>query len=134
MVSAVRRSLCLMLVLSGVAACTAPGPSATEPTRYLVYFDEFSANLSPAARGVVAEAAKAAQQAKPRIVRVEARASATGTPETNIKLARTRSSIVADQLQADGIPRTAIQQVPIGQTGSGDPTVTDRRVDIVLER
>jgi outer membrane protein OmpA-like peptidoglycan-associated protein len=130
---AFRRSWCLALPLSALAACATPAPTPPELTRYLVYFDEFSANLSPAALGVVANAAKAAQQAKPRTIQVQARASATGTPETNMKLAETRSSIVTDQLAADGIPRTLIQQVPIGQTGSNDPTVYNRRVDIVFE-
>jgi hypothetical protein len=41
--------------------------------------------------------------------------------------------IVTDQLEADGIARTIIQQDPIGQTGSNDPTVTERRVDIIIE-
>jgi hypothetical protein len=53
--------------------------------------------------------------------------------ETNKYLAQTRSSIVTDQLEADGIARTLIQQEPIGQTGSNDPTVTERRVDIIIE-
>jgi len=128
------RLWCPALLLSVLAACAAPAPTPPpELTRYLVYFDEFSANLSAAALGVVANAAKAAQQAKPRMIQVQARASATGTPQTNMKLAETRSSIVTDQLAADGIPRALIQQVPIGQTGSNDPTVYNRRVDIVFE-
>jgi peptidoglycan-associated lipoprotein len=133
MTLAFRRSWCPMLLLAALAACAAPAPSSPKPARYLVYFDEFSANLSPAAIGVIANAAKAVQQTKPRMIQVQARASATGTPETNMKLAETRSSIVTDQLAIDGIPRTMIQQVPIGQTGSSDPTVYNRRVDIVLE-
>jgi peptidoglycan-associated lipoprotein len=133
MTIAFRRSCCLTLLLSMLAACAAPAPSGPQPSRYLVYFDEFSANLSPAALGVIANAVAAARQARPRMIQVQARTSATGTPATNMKLAETRSSIVADQLATDGIPRTMIQQVPIGQTGSRDPTVYNRRVDIVLE-
>ena len=33
----------------------------------------------------------------------------------------------------DGVPPAILKQAPIGQTGSGDPGVTERRVDIVLE-
>jgi outer membrane protein OmpA-like peptidoglycan-associated protein len=65
---------------------------------------------------------------------VQARASATGTAETNKYLAQTRSSIVTDELEADGITRSLIRQEPIGQTGSSDPTVYNRRVDIILQR
>ena len=76
----------------------------------------------------------AARGAGAKTIVVQARASATGTTETNKYLAQTRSSIVTDQLEADGIPRTMIRQEPIGQTGSSDPTVYNRRVDIILER
>ena len=74
------------------------------------------------------------QAAGATAVVVQARASATGTAEANKYLAQTRSSIVTDQLVADGIARTMIKQEPIGQTDSSDPTVYNRRVDIILER
>ena len=100
---------------------------------FLVYFDEFSAFLSDEAKTIIADAAKRARAAGARRIVVQARASATGKAETNKYLAQTRSSIVTDELEADGIARTIIQQEPIGQTGSNDPTVTERRVDIVIE-
>ena len=40
---------------------------------------------------------------------------------------------MTDQLEADGIERTMIRQEPIGQTGSSDPSVYNRRVDIIIE-
>lgn len=127
----------LMLLLPGVAIASAASaqtaPNAETP-RFLVYFDEFSANLSDEAKTVIADAARRARESGARAVVVQARASATGTAETNKYLAQTRSSIVTDQLQADGIARTMIRQEPIGQTGSSDPTVYNRRVDIILER
>jgi outer membrane protein OmpA-like peptidoglycan-associated protein len=99
-----------------------------------VYFDEFSANLSDEAKATIADAAKRARDTDAKTIVVQARASATGRPETNKYLAQTRSSIVADQLEEDGIARTMIRQEPIGQTGSSDPSVYNRRVDIILER
>ena len=51
-----------------------------------------------------------------------------------VAFAQTRSSIVTDQLETDGIARTMVRQEPIGQTGSDDPTVYNRRVDIILQR
>jgi cytochrome c oxidase subunit 2 len=122
-----------MLVGPVLAGCTAAGAPGADAPRYLVYFDEFSANLSPEAAAVIADAAKRVRESGARAIVVEARASATGTAQTNRKLAETRSSIVADQLQADGIPPAIIQQVPIGQTGSNDPTVAERRVDIIIK-
>jgi outer membrane protein OmpA-like peptidoglycan-associated protein len=128
-----------MLILTALVVTTpASAQTATSATnqggaRFLVYFDEFSAFLSAEAKTVIADAAKRAREAGARRIIVQARASATGTAETNKYLAQTRSSIVTDQLEADGIARTIIQQEPIGQTGSNDPTITERRVDIIVE-
>jgi OmpA-OmpF porin, OOP family len=122
------------IVLSSIASSqTPPGPTNQSGPRFLVYFDEFSAFLTDEAKTIIAEAAKRARDTGAHRILVQARASATGTSETNKYLAQTRSSIVTDQLEADGIARAMIQQEPIGQTGSSDPTVTNRRVDIILE-
>jgi len=122
------------LVVSAFAnAQTAPSATPQANPRFLVYFDEFSAFLSDEAKTVIADAAKRARESGARRIVVQARASATGTAETNKYLAQTRSSIVTDQLEADGIARAMVQQEPIGQTGSSDPSVYNRRVDIILE-
>lgn len=130
----------LLVLLQALAAATAAGaqtPAETgtrELPRFLVYFDEFSANLSDEAKSVIADAVKRARETGAKVIIVQARASATGSAETNKYLAQTRSSIVTDQLVADGVAPTMIRQEPIGQTGSSDPTVYNRRVDIILER
>jgi outer membrane protein OmpA-like peptidoglycan-associated protein len=119
---------------TAASAQTAPNTAAPETPRFLVYFEEFSANLSDDAKRVIADAAKNARGSGAKSVVVQARASATGKSETNKYLAQTRASIVTDQLEDDGIARAMIRQEPIGQTGSSDPTVYNRRVDIILER
>lgn len=127
----------LFVVLTGATVASAQTPANTstpEIPRFLVYFDEFSANLSDEAKATIADAAKRAQDSGAKTIVVQARASATGKPDTNKYLAQTRSSIVTDQLEEDGIARTMIRQEPIGQTGSSDPSVYNRRVDIILER
>jgi outer membrane protein OmpA-like peptidoglycan-associated protein len=106
-------------------------PSA-EAGRYLVYFNEFSANLSDDAHRVVAEAASKAKELGARTVRIEGRASATGSPAANQHLTETRTQVVYDELQKDGVNPTMIQQQPLGQTTTTDTSVMDRRVDIVL--
>jgi OOP family OmpA-OmpF porin len=123
-----------MFAAVGFANAQTPNTSNSELPRFLVYFDEFSANLSAEAKSVIADAAKRAKETGAKGIVVQARASATGTAETNKYLAQTRSSIVTDQLEEDGIARTLIRQEPIGQTGSSDPTVYNRRVDIILQR
>lgn len=129
----------LVLLLPAISTLTdASAQTATTATgelpRFLVYFDEFSAKLSDEAKSVIANAAKRARETGAKGIVVQARASASGKPETNKYLAQTRSSIVADELEDNGIARTMIRQEPIGQTGSSDPTVYNRRVDIILER
>jgi OOP family OmpA-OmpF porin len=130
------RFVFLLQLFFVVSAANAQQPADTaqrEIPRFLVYFDEFSANLSDEAKGVIADAAKRARETSAKAIVVQARASATGTAETNKYLAQTRCSIVTDQLVEDGIARTMIKQEPIGQTGSSDPGVYNRRVDIILE-
>jgi len=125
--------LTVCVVCTAANAQTPPGAANQNGTRFLIYFDEFSAFLSDEAKTIIADAAKRARESGVHRIVVQARASATGKAETNRYLAQTRSSIVTDQLEADGIARTMVRQEPIGQTGSNDPTVTDRRVDIFLE-
>ena len=136
MISRLWRHVFLLSMFAAVGAANAQTPttSNSELPRFLVYFDEFSANLSTEAKSVIADAAKRAKETGAKGIVVQARASATGTAETNKYLAQTRSSIVTDQLEEDGIARTLIRQEPIGQTGSSDPTVYNRRVDIILQR
>ena len=125
--------LTVLVITTAASAQTAPSAANQNGPRFLVYFDEFSAFLSDEAKTIIADAAKRARETGAHRIVVQARASATGTTETNKYLAQTRSSIVTDQLEADGIARTMIQQEPIGQTGSSDPSVYNRRVDIIVE-
>ena len=104
----------------------------TEDGRYLVYFNDFSAYLSSDAQNVVATAAQRVKETGVKAVRVEGRASATGSPAANQALTETRTQVVYDQLQKDGVNPTTIQQQPLGQTTTTDTSVMDRRVDIVL--
>jgi peptidoglycan-associated lipoprotein len=128
----------LLAALIPLAACmptaSAPPSGMADIDRVLVYFDEFSANLSPEAQRTIADAAGRARASQARGIRIEGRASATGSVEANKRLAETRTQVVSDELQKDGVPQPIIRQAPIGQTGSGDPSVAERRVDIVLER
>ena len=41
---------------------------------------------------------------------------------------------MADVLEKDGTAPDIVRQDPIGETGSGDTTLAERRVDIVLKR
>jgi outer membrane protein OmpA-like peptidoglycan-associated protein len=122
------------LLLIVVAGCAQHPTTSGVPEigRYLVYFNEFSADLSPDALNVIGEAAKYAKDNGATIIRVEGRASATGSPEANQRLTETRTQVTYDALAKDGVDPKIIQQKPLGQTTTSDVSVMDRRVDIVL--
>ena len=61
--------LCASLLVA--SAALAPPGWAQEGTRFLVYFDEFSANLTQKSRGVIADAAKKATETKAKTIRVD---------------------------------------------------------------
>jgi outer membrane protein OmpA-like peptidoglycan-associated protein len=121
----------LLLVLAACAPMQPP-QGMTEAGRYLVYFNEFSANLTPDAQNVIAEAAAKAKEYGARTIRIEGRASATGSAEANQRLTETRTQVVYDALQRDGVDPTIIQQQPLGQVTTTDTSVMQRRVDVVL--
>jgi OOP family OmpA-OmpF porin len=129
----IRKPLLVAALLAAFVTLAPPG-FAQQGDRFLIYFDEFSANLTQKSREVIADAAKQAKATNAKAIRVEARASATGSVQANIYLALTRSQVVTDQLAKDGVNPAMVKQVPIGETGSQDPSVAERRVDIVLER
>jgi outer membrane protein OmpA-like peptidoglycan-associated protein len=120
-----------LLVLAGCAPMQPPQGMA-EAGRYLVYFNEFGANLTPDAKNVIAEAAAKAREYGAKVVKIEGRASATGSAAANQRLTETRTQVVYDALQKDGVDPTIIQQQPLGQVTTTDTSVMDRRVDVVL--
>ena len=132
-------AVCLFLLpalaaATAASAQTAPNTAKPEIPRFLVYFDEFSANLSDEAKGDIADAAKRARDPAPRRSSSRrARALPASRKPTNISRRRAaRSSPISSRRTAS---RAAmIRQEPIGQTGSSDPSVYNRRVDIILER
>lgn len=127
----IRTALVCVVLLSGLAVASG---QQGDQDHLLIYFDEFSANLTTQAKTIIAEAAKRAGDEKASKVRIEARASATGSQLANHYLALTRSQVVADELAKLGVNPEIVQQVALGQSGSDDPSVAERRVDIVIQR
>ena len=100
------RHLLGLVVLGAVAGCMPQAQAPQGGERFLVYFDEFSANITPQAQSVIDDAAAKAKATRPKAIRIEARASATGSPAANQKLTETRAQVVADALQRDGLDPT----------------------------
>ncbi len=127
-----RRFALLGIVLAGIAACTTTPAEPLEPT-YIVFFTPFSADLDDGARGVIADASRAAQTASGHRIVVAGYADRTagGSPAVNQTLSKLRTQVVADSLVAQGVDRGRIVLRPKGSIG-GDPGVESRRVAIEI--
>lgn len=126
--------IAIVLFLAAVAGCSPAEHSVRHDDVFLIFFEEFSANILPEAKSIVDEAAAEAKRQHIRSIRIEARANATGSPDATMKLAETRAAVIRDALQADGIRPDMIRLVPVGQAGTTDRGVGTRRVDIILEK
>lgn len=102
-------------VFAVVATVTSAEPVlARSNGHYLVFFDQFSANVSPSAKDIISRAATDAIRRQPNVIRIEARANAAGSADATMKIAQTRAAVVRDMLVADGVSAAILQIVPIG--------------------
>jgi outer membrane protein OmpA-like peptidoglycan-associated protein len=123
-----RRVACLLLLT--VAACTASVP--VEPHRVIVFFQEWSAAIDPAASGAITEAAEWAKDHPGAAVKVIGYADPTGSATANEYMSRTRAQVVADQLVTDGVDRARIVLGAQGATGFTLTSQESRRVEIAI--
>ncbi|TVQ28935.1 MAG: OmpA family protein [Geminicoccaceae bacterium] len=96
---------------------------------YTVEFALGSAQLTPAARGVIREAAAAFQRGEATTVRVVGHTDTTGSAALNQRLSEQRAQAVSEALVAEGVPAGAIEPRGVGQTQLIVPTA-----DGVLEQ
>jgi outer membrane protein OmpA-like peptidoglycan-associated protein len=121
-------------VLSLLAGCLPLAHAVAEaggdqPT-LVVYFDEWSGKLDHAALDVIAHAARRARHQHAAHITVAGYADDTGSTQANIALTQLRAQRVADVLEADGIPASAITLKAEGaQKVHG---VASRRAEITL--
>lgn len=128
-----RQIILCAVALGTLAGCGMDFGRRPAGSVYVVFFDEFSANFSPDARSIIDRAAAAAKQRHVRLIRVETRGNATGSPEATMKISETRAAVIRDALVADGVDASTIRLVPLGQMGTADTGVTPRRAVITLE-
>ena len=115
----------LLLVLS---ACSLFGPSGP---RYVVFFQEGSAQLDAPAGSVIAQAAQRANADPAAPVEVSGYTDTAGSPQANVVLSQERAQAVADALVARGVAANRLIRKAQGQTGS-NPGVASRRVEITV--
>ena len=120
------------------AAATAT-PAAEAARTYLVFFDWDRADLTPRARQVVAEAARATTRTQVTRIEVDGYTDTSGTAAYNQGLSTRRAQTVAAELERNGVPRAAITTQGFGQTRLLVPTAAgvrepqNRRVEIILK-
>jgi outer membrane protein OmpA-like peptidoglycan-associated protein len=116
------------------APAAAPAPART----FLVFFDWNRADLTDRAKQIIAEAAQNSTRVQTTRIEVSGHADRSGTPQYNQRLSERRAQAVAAELEARGVPRTAMviqafgESRPLVPTADGVREPQNRRVEIVL--
>jgi len=122
------------------AAVQCAGLSPGDPSRqeFTVYFDVGSAQLDEAARAVVQRAARQATATFRSEICLIGRASPTGSPQANQRLAQQRIQAVANALVQRGVRRetlgSLVQGAAFGMRQDRAENRADRSVTIVFVR
>lgn len=119
------------------APAAVPAPAAART--YLVFFDWDRADLTPRARQIIADAAKASTSVATTKIEVGGHADRTGTAAYNQQLSMRRAQAVAAELVRLGVARNAIainafgDTKPLVATAANTREPQNRRVEIVLK-
>jgi outer membrane protein OmpA-like peptidoglycan-associated protein len=124
----VRRFACVILL--AVAACTASVTS--QPQRFIVFFQEWSAAIGPEAEKAITAAAQYAKDHPADAVKVTGYADTTGSAAANVYMSHARAQVVADQLITDGVDQARIAVDAAGATGYALSSQESRRAGIVI--
>jgi outer membrane protein OmpA-like peptidoglycan-associated protein len=122
----IRRMIALAVLLA-LASC---GPPAGQ--RYVVFFQEWSAQLDDAAKSAISAAAERVRSHPADPVFVIGFADPEGSPPANKAMSATRAQVVTDALMADGVTRDRIQHSAFGAVTFSLTSQESRRVEIVV--
>jgi len=120
--------------VASVETASAPAPPART---YLVFFDWNSAELSPRAHEIIAEAVRNSSRLTYTRIEVTGSADRTGTERANQAISLRRARVVAAELERFGVPSAEIDIHAVGDTQLPVPTAPgvrlreNRRVEIV---
>jgi outer membrane protein OmpA-like peptidoglycan-associated protein len=132
-------ALVLAMALGGCGAATrlqiASVPRCTA-FFFPVYFADRSAELTPAAAKVIANAGLHSSGCKPASVEVVGLADYKGPSEPNFELSRQRAERVAGALAKAGLPEPTFKISAIGEAGAykadGTPKPLRRRAEVTI--
>ncbi|MFT8718733.1 OmpA family protein [Acetobacter sp.] len=122
------RRLLSVLGLCTLAACAG---GENYERQYVVFFGQGAATLDDASQAVVTRVAHRAQKHPEQIVSVEGYARQNGDLSSESLLATQRAKAVTQQLVADGVSETRIQQTT-RPPSNAEGVVGARRVEIEL--
>jgi outer membrane protein OmpA-like peptidoglycan-associated protein len=112
-------------------------PVATCDTQTVqIYFEPFSADVTPESAAVMKAAAHSAAGCKVASIEVLGLADSVGAPDANLELSKRRAQAVTAALSADGLPNADFKVSAAGQAGAvtkgGQDRPLRRRVDVVM--
>ena len=127
----------LLIAMVALAGCglmksKSSAPPAM-PVIYLVFFHEWSAELTPEAKVIIDSAAARVKQKPPSTVSIAGYTYKDGSLEDNMALAKKRVSVVRDVLVADGVDPKLFLELPIGPADDEAGKIGDRRTEIRLQ-
>lgn len=121
-------------------AASAPKPMAKpQPAPIMVFFDFDSADLTPVAKNVIANAVKTVRDVNPKSVVLTGHTDRAGASKYNLKLSKKRVAAVEAELKAVGLPSSVKivsaaygEESPRIPTSDGVRSASNRRVHIDL--
>jgi outer membrane protein OmpA-like peptidoglycan-associated protein len=126
-----RRTILPVCLLTLASSCAMLG-GASKPN-YIVFFQQRSAAIDPAAAAVIERAAAKAKTIPGSVVTVYGYTDSAGSPQADVVLSQQRAEGVAGALVADGVASAQIVRKGLGQTDE-DPGIASRRVEINVGR
>jgi outer membrane protein OmpA-like peptidoglycan-associated protein len=124
------------MLMSGCASMPPPAAvTSCQEANLSIYFSDNSAELTPQARAVIADAGKQAGQCRVREVDVTGLADYRGPPDANLALSRARAQSVALALEKVGLPEPRFVKAE-GEAGAiASPGVAEpmrREVKVII--
>ncbi len=127
-----RRLILLAAVLFTVGPALAQTPTGPGDRAFVVFFQEWSAALDPAAIGVIRDVATLGKANPQNKILIHGFADPTGSARSNSLVSALRAELVASQLVADGIPEAMIVKEALGATDFALNPQESRRVTLRL--
>jgi outer membrane protein OmpA-like peptidoglycan-associated protein len=122
----------LCLAIPAMAQTPAPAQAPPADRAFVVFFQEWSAALDDSAAKVITDVAAIAKANPGHPVIIRGYADPTGTARANALISALRAELVANQLVADGVDASMVEQRALGATDFALNSQESRRVTITV--